>query len=106
VTTFNEVLVAAGVDPAHVVLARHHDTRALGGSIYQIWKRPGGRDDVEDYQATQSRNVFPVGGYVASFIVTPPPQGETLFIGLYQVRGRGKRPVGKRDPVVGIDVSA
>lgn len=76
-----------------------------GRSIYQIWKGPGGQAMVEDYQATQSQNVFPVGGYVASFVVTPPPQTETLFIGLYQVRRPGKRPAGWRDPVIGEDVS-
>jgi hypothetical protein len=83
--TFNDVLRSAGVDPAKVYLARHQDTRAPGLSIYAIWKSPGGPGQVEEYQAVQARDRFEVEGFVASFLVTPPPRNETLFIGLYEV---------------------
>lgn len=72
--TFNDVLRSAGVDPAGVRLARHQDTRTPRRSIYATWKSPGGPEQVEEYQAVQDRNRFEVGGFVASFLVTPPPR--------------------------------
>ena len=103
--TFNDVLHSAGVDPGKVRLARHQDARARGRSIYAIWKSPGGRELVEQYQAIQERDRFEVGGFVASFVVTPPPRSETLFIGLYQVLARGQCEAGSREPFTGIDVT-
>jgi hypothetical protein len=77
--TFNNVLSSVGVDPGNVHLARHQDTRARGRSIYAIWKSPDGPKLVEEYQAVQNRDRFPVGGFVASFVVTLPPQGSGVF---------------------------
>ena len=48
---------------------------------------------------------FEVGGFVASFVVTPPPRSETLFIGLYEVLTRGECEAGSREPFTGIDVT-
>src|SRR4029077_14595363 len=53
----------------------------------------------------QHRKVFSVGELVASFIVTPRPRNETLFIGLYQVVSIGRCENGARDPIFGDDVS-
>lgn len=103
--TFNDVLRLAGVDPGHVRLARHQDSRIRGRSIYTVWKSRGGPELLEEYQAVQAREVFEIGGFVASFVVTPAPRNDTLFIGLYAVRGVGKCEVGQRDPISGADVS-
>lgn len=103
--TFNDVLRSAGVDPANVYLARHQDNRARGHSIYAIWKSPGGPGQVEEYQAVQARERFEVGGFVASFLVTPPPRNGTLFIGLYEILSVGRCEPGSRDALTGIDVT-
>lgn len=103
--TFNNVLSSVGVDPINVHLARHQDTRARGRSIYAIWKSPDGPKLVEEYQAVQNRDRFPVGGFVASFVVTPPPSSETLFIGLYKVLSVGRCGPGSREALTGIDIT-
>jgi hypothetical protein len=103
--TFNDVLRSAGVDPARVRLARHQDTRTPGRSIYATWKSPGGPEQVEEYQAVQDRDRFEVGGFVAGFLVTPPPRNETLFIGLYQVLSVARCESGSREALTGIDVT-
>jgi hypothetical protein len=103
VITFNDVLHSAGIDPGKVRLARHQDTRTRG--IYAIWKSPDGPQLVEQYQAIQKYDRFEVGGFVASFVVTPPPRSETLFIGLYEVLARGECEAGSLEPFTGIDVS-
>ena len=61
---------------------------------------PGGPERVESYQAVQARDVSPPGGFVASFIVTPAPRSETLFVGLYKVLARGRCGAGERDPIL------
>jgi hypothetical protein len=103
--TFNDVLRSAGLDPGRVRLARHQDSRTRGRSIYAIWKSPGGPEQVEEYQAVQARDVFDVGGFVASFVVTPPPRSETLFIGLYKVHALGRCEAGERDRILGTDIT-
>jgi hypothetical protein len=105
VITFNDVLHSAGVDPSKVRLARHQDARPRGRSIYAIWKSPGGRELVEQYQAIQKQDRFEIGGFVASFVVTPPPRSETLFIGLYEVLARGECEAGRREPFTRSDVT-
>ena len=97
VITFNDVLRSADVDPGKVRLARHQDTRARGRSIYEIWKEPGGQAIVEEYQAIQRRP--------AGFVVSPPPGKETVFIGLYAVRGLRRCQAGRRDPITEEDVT-
>jgi hypothetical protein len=89
--TFNDVLRSAGVDPVDVHLARHQDARTRGRSIYAIWKSPDGPKLVQEYQAVQTHDRFTVGGFVASFVVTPPARNETLFIGLYKVPACDRR---------------
>jgi hypothetical protein len=105
VITFNDVLRSEDLDPGIVRLARHQDHRDRDRSIYAVWKSAGGQDLLEQYQAVQKRQFFSVGEFVASFVVTPPPASDTLFIGLYEVRGMGTCPAGQRDRLTGEDVS-
>jgi hypothetical protein len=101
--TFNTILEQAGVDPDTVRLVRHQDARNPGGTtLYETWRSEPHR--IEAYQQIQSRQVFAFGDIVASFVVTPPPRRETLFIGLYLVTGMGIVPEGTVDPVGGDDV--
>ena len=99
--TFNDVLHLEGIDPADVRLARHRDGRLRPGRLYETWLT--NRGDFEAYQSVQAREVFPVGSFVASFIVTEA--GRTVFVGLYSVNGRGFCPEGTVDPLVQSDVS-
>jgi hypothetical protein len=105
VITFNDILQSAGVDPGAVRLARHQDSRAPGGSIYGVWRLPHGPSLVERYQSLQKRDVFRVGEFVASFVVTPPPRSETLFIGLYKVCSAGRCAPGTIEPLTRMDAA-
>lgn len=93
--TFNQMLIWEGVDPGQVILARHqeglHDL-----APYWAWREQQGR--FEQYQCIQRRKVFgrPL---VASFVVGP--QHETLFVGLYSVKGSTEVPDGTADPLTG-----
>jgi hypothetical protein len=99
--TFNDVLRSEGIDPANVRLVRHQDSRVAHSSIYATWRqRDNGHALVEEYQSLQSRRVFEVGDLLASFVVTPPPRGDTLFIGLYSVVGVKPEEHGI-DPILG-----
>ena len=66
--TFNDLLALEGIDTAKVRLVRHQDGRLGAGRLYESWRTD--RDAFEDYQAIQARDVFPVGGLRASFVVT------------------------------------
>jgi hypothetical protein len=105
VLSFNDVLRSEGIDPTKVRLVRHIDTSRRSPTIYAAWRSPKGRRLVEDYQRIQKRNVFHVGELVASFLVTPRPRNETLFIGMYHVTGVEKCGPGTRDPIYGSDVT-
>ena len=106
--TFNQLLHAASIDPARkkVRLVRHQDT-TVGldfRSPYAAWKSEGGRALIEEYQCVQPKAVYAVGGFVASFIATPAPSSETVFMGLYSVEGQTTCREGMRDPYRGHDV--
>lgn len=95
--TFNAILEHENIDPRQVRLVRHQDNRASGNCTpYNLWRAGDGR--LEAYQRIQKREVFKIGGLLASFVVTP--MGETLFIGLYRVDGIGIAPPGTIDPVL------
>jgi hypothetical protein len=47
----------------------------------------------------QVHEKFLIGDVLASFVVTPPPDNETLFVGLWDVQGIGRVPAGTIDPV-------
>lgn len=81
--TFNTLLRGAGLDPARTQLVRHQDTRVTERSPYTLW-----RDDPDGfgfYQRLQSLEKFDSDVMLASFVV--PPNGETLFAGMYRVTG-------------------
>jgi hypothetical protein len=78
---FNTLLQEAGLDPEKVFLLRHEDKRVPSG-LYQIWK--SGPKDFEAYQNSQKwKNRFPEGSSLAAFVAGP--EGETLFVGMYDV---------------------
>lgn len=103
--TFNDLLRIEGVAPADVVLVRHQDAarQTRTQSLYRAWK--DGEGLLERYQEIQHRRVFEPGQLVASFVVTPPPESQVLFVGLFHVADVGVTPPGTRDPVFGNDVS-
>lgn len=83
----NSVLRAAGFDLKGVRLLRHKDNRAdKGRTPYELWRDD--RPQFDRYQATQAV------GHAAnldarhwvSFVGTP--DDETLFVGIYEVKGR------------------
>jgi hypothetical protein len=82
-TTFNEMLVAAGVDPRQVRLLRHQTKRRHGRTLYEFQQND--RAAFELYQQTQEQDAprFTSSRYWASFIVDP--LGRAIFIGLYAV---------------------
>lgn len=99
--TFNDLLALGGIDPARVRLVRHQDNRLRLGRLYEAWRND--RDAFEDYQAVQSKDRFPVGDLLASFVVTEARK--TVFVGLYQVASVGTLPAGSIDVLVQQDTS-
>lgn len=98
--TFNDVLADGGVDASAVRLVRHQVARRP--SPYAVWKSgPNGPDRLAAYQAVQSNRRFEVGDFLASFVVTPPPRNETLFIGLFKVNGISDDRGTLTDPIYG-----
>lgn len=99
--TFNDLLVLGGLDPAQVRLVRHQDNRLRPGRLYEAWRN--NRDTFEDYQSVQSKNRFPVGDLLASFVVTEARK--TVFVGLYRVAGVETLPAGSVDVLIRHDTS-
>ena len=99
--TFNDLLALEGVDSARVRLVRHQDNRVRAGRMYEAWRND--RPTFEAYQQVQSKDRFPLGDLLASFIVTEIRK--TVFVGLYQVAGVGTCPPGSLDPLIQHDVS-
>ena len=97
--TFNSILGNEGLEPTDVKLVRHQDTRHAI-TPYQLWVAGDGR--LEIYQSYQRRLAFDGAAYIASFVATP--LNETLFVGLYCVKGVGRVPRGRIDPISGDDV--
>jgi len=95
---FNSLLEDEGLDPAKVRLLRHQ-TGTARRTPYTLW-----RDDraaFEHYQsrqATKDRALFR-SPYWASFVA--PPDGATLFVGVYEVQLTGPAAPGERDPLSG-----
>jgi hypothetical protein len=100
--TFNSILRSEQIEPSDVKLARHQDTRfPARPTPYQLWRAGDGRFEL--YQRVQSRaGIFDGARYLASFLATP--LDETLFAGLYEIKGVGRAPKGLIDPVSGEDV--
>lgn len=81
-TTFNDLLRDAGLDPNDVILIRHGGTGATGLKPYDLWVEGG--DDFDRYQSTQEamRRIFRNAIYWASFV--SGPENTTIFCGLYE----------------------
>ena len=99
--TFNDLLELEGVDITRVRLVRHQDNRLRPGRLYEAWRND--RSAFEDYQSVQSKNRFPVGDLLASFVVTEARK--TVFVGLYSVAGVDTLPPGSVDVLVRHDTS-
>jgi hypothetical protein len=85
----NHLLEKAGCDLASVRIMRHTDDNALPGrTIYELWR--DNRAEFERYQAQQdprTHKIVKKSSKWCSFVATP--QGETMFVGLYDVRYTG-----------------
>jgi hypothetical protein len=100
---FNTLLQESGIDPATVQLVRHQDTRSRrGSSPYSLWRNR--RESFEAYQRLQRRRVFDVQGVIASFVV--PPNGESLFTGLYAVSAVAPNATSASCPLLGTEFAA
>ncbi len=94
----NTILQEAGFNPEKVFLLRHEDKRVRSGQLYQTWK--SAPRDFETYQNTQKwENRFPEGSSLAAFVVGP--EGETLFVGMYDVWKLTRIDGPFDDPLVG-----
>jgi hypothetical protein len=94
---FNTLLQEAGFDPERVFLLRHEDKRVPFG-LYQAWK--SARRNLEAYQNGQSwKNRFPEGSGLAAFVVGP--EGETLFVSMYEVLKLSRLNGPYDDPLLG-----
>ncbi len=99
--TFNDLLALEGIETAKVRLVRHQDGRFAAGRLYGAWRND--RDAFEAYQSVQSRDVYPVGDLLASFIVTEARK--TVFVGMYRVDGVGTCLSGSVDALLKHDIS-
>jgi len=98
---FSTILHSAGIDPHTAQVVRHQDTKADRlKTPYALWRKD--RQALELYQSIQRKHVFRRRN-LAIFVATP--FGETLFVGLYEVRGRDTAPDGMIDPVHGHSVA-
>ena len=102
--TFNDLLRLAGLSPSSVRLARHTTNRPgiAFRTLYDAWRADPAL--LEKYQRIQAKHRLDVGEYMASFIVSPPPAIETIFIGLYLATSETICVAGMRDPYEGTDV--
>lgn len=93
---FNMLLADAGIDISEVRFLRHQTKKVHGKTPYSLWRDD--RSAFETYQSTQdsTKRAWFKGQYWASFV--SPPQGGTLFVGLYKVLLSGSVPEGTIDP--------
>ena len=93
----NTLLQEAGLDPEKIFLLRHEDKRVPSG-LYQAWK--SAPENFEAYQSNQKwKNRFPEGSSLAAFVVGP--EGETLFVGMYDVLKLSRINEPFDDPLLG-----
>lgn len=94
---FNLLLETEGISPKEVRLLRHQQTGVARCSSYVLWRdTPGAFESWQSCQLASRASYFDASHW-ASFVV--PPDGSTLFVGLYRVRGRADVPVGWIDPL-------
>jgi len=85
VLTFNMLLLNSGLDPREVRLMRHQHVANDGLTPFALWR--DNRAEFERYQSAQraDRRSYFASKFWASFVV--PPDGSTLFVGLYEILG-------------------
>ena len=99
--TINQLLKAGGIELARTRLVRHRDNDVHGLSVHDLWMVDPGRFNV--YQQIQRQGRFENCDWIASFVAAP--QDQTLFVGVYSVRGMRIVPNGTIDPMSKRDVS-
>ena len=91
--TFNQLLNAAGLDPADVRLVRHRDPRAQR-AVFEAAMNADQRFD--EYQESQGAELvitqFRATTYLAAFVVEPITS-ETIFAGIWERLGERPPPV-------------
>jgi len=77
------LLLEAGLDPRNVRLLRHQQIGRLGQTPYTLWRDNAA--ELESYQSAQpaDRRAYFASDCWAGFVV--PPDGSTLFVGLYRI---------------------
>ena len=81
--TFNMLLRDEGIDPSDVRLMRHQHVARDGLTPYALWR--DAPEEFERYQSAQraDRRAYFASRYWAGFVT--PPDGSTLFVGLYKI---------------------
>jgi hypothetical protein len=97
----NYFLQEAGIDLGRARLVRHQTRAAPGRSPHDLWMATDGR--FEMYQRIQGKERFRSADWIIAFGATP--LDETLFVGVYRVRGVGTVPPDTIDPCGGHDVT-
>jgi hypothetical protein len=93
----NMLLEEAGLPLKEVRLLRHQHVGPTRLTPYVLW-----RDDVPEFERYQSaqradRRSYFSSPFWASFVV--PPDGSTLFVGLYEIGGHAPAPLDWSDPL-------
>ena len=80
---FNMLLSEAGISPKDVRLMRYQHVARDGMTPYALWRDEP--TEFERYQSAQrsDRRAYFASRYWAGFVV--PPDGSTLFVGLYEI---------------------
>lgn len=95
---FNTLLEEGGIAPREVRLMRHQHVASDGLTPYTIWR--DNEPEFERYQSAQrvDRRAYFISHYWAGFVV--PPDGSTLFVGLYEIDGYDPVPADWVDPLM------
>lgn len=99
---FNSILTEKGINPREVRLLRHQQAGNDGLTPYALW-----RDDTAEFERYQSaqqadRRAYFTSPLWAAFVV--PPDGGTLFAGLYRIGDFQSAPGDWIDPLHRVSV--
>jgi hypothetical protein len=102
--SFKTLLQDHGLDPRDVTLIRHQKKVAGRPTSFGLWAND--REKFEVFQEIQSPTNRAIFGRPlwASFVV--PPDGSTLFVGIYRATLAGEVSQGFIDPLTGIEPGA
>jgi hypothetical protein len=95
---FNMILLDGGVEPREVRLMRHQHVAKDGLTPFTLWR--DNRAEFERYQSAQraDRRAHFASRYWAAFVV--PPDGSTMFAGVYEIFGHNPAPAEWVDPLM------